>query len=228
VSLLTIPARDTLRATILTIIAGIADAVGYITMGGVFAANMTGNVVLLGFGASGAGHLAIVASLVALAGFLVGARGGGRLAKARRDEEPPRTALAIQWAALGLALLLAGLTQPGTHETSRYIVLAILGLAMGVQNAAVREMAVPGVATTVLTLTLTRIAADWRRVRGTNQEMPRQLGSVIVMFVGAVIGGLLERIGLFWPLLGAFVVMSGAWALMGTARPSAPAAQTVG
>ena len=30
--------RDTLRATILTVIAGIADAVGYITMGGVFAA----------------------------------------------------------------------------------------------------------------------------------------------------------------------------------------------
>jgi len=48
VSLLRLPARDTVRATILTIIAGIADAVGYITMGGVFAANMTGNTVLAG------------------------------------------------------------------------------------------------------------------------------------------------------------------------------------
>ena len=33
-------------------IAGIADAVGYITMGGVFAANMTGNTVLAGIAAA--------------------------------------------------------------------------------------------------------------------------------------------------------------------------------
>ena len=36
------------QATGLTIVSGIADAVGFITMGGVFAANMTGNTVLAG------------------------------------------------------------------------------------------------------------------------------------------------------------------------------------
>ena len=40
--------RPQIQATLLTIIAGISDAVGYITMGGVFAANMTGNTVLAG------------------------------------------------------------------------------------------------------------------------------------------------------------------------------------
>jgi len=52
VSLLSPSARDTAQATILTVIAGIADAVGYITMGGVFAANMTGNTVLAGIAAA--------------------------------------------------------------------------------------------------------------------------------------------------------------------------------
>src|SRR5260370_16290018 len=51
-SLLSPPARDTAQATILTLIAGIADAMGYITMGGVFAANMTGNTVLAGIAAA--------------------------------------------------------------------------------------------------------------------------------------------------------------------------------
>ena len=51
-SLLSPSARDTAQATILTVIAGIADAVGYITMGGVFAANMTGNTVLAGIAAA--------------------------------------------------------------------------------------------------------------------------------------------------------------------------------
>ena len=44
----TSPERQIVQATGLTIVAGMADAVGYITMGGVFAANMTGNTVLAG------------------------------------------------------------------------------------------------------------------------------------------------------------------------------------
>ncbi len=44
--------RPQIQATLLTIVAGIADAVGYITMGGVFAANMTGNTVLAGIAAA--------------------------------------------------------------------------------------------------------------------------------------------------------------------------------
>src|SRR6202035_5875946 len=42
----------------------------------------------------------------------------------------------------------------------RYALIVALSLAMGVQNATARKLAVPDLTTTVLTLTITRIAAD--------------------------------------------------------------------
>jgi len=42
------------------------DAASYLRLGHVFAANMTGNVVLLGFGIAGAGGLPVVAPVVSL------------------------------------------------------------------------------------------------------------------------------------------------------------------
>ena len=49
-------------------------------MGRVFTANMTGNVVLLAFGAAGAQGLPVLAPTVSLVVFLVGAAAGGWLA----------------------------------------------------------------------------------------------------------------------------------------------------
>lgn len=51
----------------LTVTTGMVDAVSYLGLGHVFTANMTGNVVLLGFGIAGAGGLPVVAPLVSLA-----------------------------------------------------------------------------------------------------------------------------------------------------------------
>ena len=72
-SFLATPTRDTLRATILTIIAGIADAVGYITMGGVFAANMTGNTVLAGIAVAQRNYTDAWHHLAPLLAFFLGA-----------------------------------------------------------------------------------------------------------------------------------------------------------
>src|SRR5689334_204404 len=66
---------------VLTLTTGLVDAVSYLGLGRVFTANMTGNIVLLGFGIAGSGGLPVVAPLVSLAAFLVGAAGGGILAK---------------------------------------------------------------------------------------------------------------------------------------------------
>ena len=64
----------------LTFVTGLIDAASNLGLGRVFAANMTGNVVLLGFGLTDAAGLPVVAPIVALVAFLAGAAVGGRLA----------------------------------------------------------------------------------------------------------------------------------------------------
>lgn len=63
----------------LTVVTGLVDAVSILSLGRVFVANMTGNVVFIGFALAGAPGFSLAASLAALAGFFVGAGGGGRL-----------------------------------------------------------------------------------------------------------------------------------------------------
>jgi uncharacterized membrane protein YoaK (UPF0700 family) len=69
-----------LALSLLTLVTGLVDAACYLGLGRVFTANMTGNVVLLAFGAAGAQGLPVLAPTVSLAVFLVGAAAGGRLA----------------------------------------------------------------------------------------------------------------------------------------------------
>src|SRR5690349_3937410 len=63
---------------VMTVVTGMVDAFSYLSLAHVFVANMTGNVVFLGFGLVGAGNIAANASLVAIAAFAVGAAVGGR------------------------------------------------------------------------------------------------------------------------------------------------------
>ena len=62
----------------LTVVTGLVDAFSYLSLGHVFVANMTGNVVFLGFGLAGVGEISIVASLLAVLAFVLGATVGGR------------------------------------------------------------------------------------------------------------------------------------------------------
>src|SRR5271169_2593421 len=66
--------------TVLTVVSGSVDAVSYLGLGHVFTANMTGNVVLLGFAVARAPGLSVARSLTSLVAFLSGAVVGGRLA----------------------------------------------------------------------------------------------------------------------------------------------------
>src|ERR1700722_7447588 len=93
---------------VLTVLTGVVDAVSYLKLGHVFVANMTGNVVFLGFALAGASRLSAVASLLALAAFLLGALAGGWLgAHHVHRGHLLRAANAIQATLLLLALLLS-------------------------------------------------------------------------------------------------------------------------
>src|SRR5450432_3005845 len=63
----------------MTLVTGLVDAFSYLVLGHVFVANMTGNVVFLGFALAGAPDFSIVDSVVALVSFGLGAAVGGRL-----------------------------------------------------------------------------------------------------------------------------------------------------
>ena len=55
-----------LSLSLLTLVTGLVDAACYLGLGRVFTANMTGNVVLLAFGAAGAQGLPVLAPTVSL------------------------------------------------------------------------------------------------------------------------------------------------------------------
>lgn len=195
---------------VLTFSTGLIDAVSYLGLGRVFTANMTGNVVLLGFGLARSPGLPVVAPLVSLAFFVVGSTAGGILVR-RMDERHPRlvaTALGVEVLVLAIAVVLAALAAVRPGDAAAYVLIALLASAMGLRNAVVRRIAVPDLSTTVLTMTLTGLAADSRLAGGSGNGSVRRLSAVVSMLLGALSGALLLKTSLSLPL-----ALAGALAL---------------
>ncbi|HEX3592062.1 MAG TPA: YoaK family protein [Pseudonocardiaceae bacterium] len=189
--------RPTVAALLtLTFVTGLVDAVSYLRLSHVFVANMTGNVVFLGFSADRHSGQSAIASLVAIAGFTLGAMAGGRLANTLTPARPgPWLAVAFAAESVILALvavLTAVAVLPFTGH-GNLATIAILAAALGLQNSTVRHLGAADLTTTVLTLTITGLAADSRLVGGPSAKPHRRLGSVAAMLAGAAAGaGILQ------------------------------------
>lgn len=196
---------------VLTFTTGLIDAVSYLGLGRVFTANMTGNVVLLGFGIAGSGGLPVLAPIVSLAAFLVGSAGGGILVRRMAERHPALVAraLGIEVAALTVAAIVAGVTSVHPGSATAYALIVLMAGGMGVRNATVRRIAVPDLNTTVLTMTLTALASELRP--GTGQASGRRVLAVLAMFLGALIGALLLKTAMFIPLTLAAVLALATW-----------------
>ncbi len=177
----------------LTVVTGLVDAASYLKLGHVFVANMTGNVVFLGFALAGASGLLTSASLIALGAFLLGALGGGWLGGRNSEHRGRllRAANIAQAPLMAAALLVAALAATPPDRTIRLALVAILALAMGVQNAAAQRLAIPDLTTSVLTRTLTGLASEAALVGGPGSKLGRRAIAVAAMLAGALIGGLL-------------------------------------
>ncbi len=187
---------------VLTFSTGLVDAVSYLGLGRVFTANMTGNIVLLGFGIAGSGGLPVVAPLVSLGAFLAGSAVGGAMAVKRQDPHVGR-ALGIETVLVLGAVIVAAAADVEPSSVWCDAVIALLALAMGVRNATVRRLAVPDLTTTVLTMTLTGLAAESRVAGGSGRGSVRRIAAVLAMLLGAIAGALLLKISLVPPLLAA-------------------------
>jgi uncharacterized membrane protein YoaK (UPF0700 family) len=201
---------------------GLIDAVSYLGLGRVFTANMTGNVVLLGFGITGTGGLPVISPLVSALAFLVGALGGGMLATriAQQRRRHVVSALGIEVAFLLVAAGLAAIINVRANTVSGDSIVALLALAMGVRNATVRKLSVPDLTTTVLTMTLTGLAADSPLAGGSGRGAARRLAAVGAIGLGAIAGALMVRSGLVLPLLVAAALAAAG--LVGYARAREP------
>jgi uncharacterized membrane protein YoaK (UPF0700 family) len=200
----------------LTFVTGVVDAASVLGLGRVFTANMTGNVVFLGFSLARFRGVAIdppAVFLLALGAFLVGAAVTARLV---RKLPTFRRALAVE-----IVLLVAAnavLWLAGADGAARLALLAVVAAAMGAQTACVRRLAVADMTTTVLTLTLAGLAADSALAGGQSPRVARRVGSVIVMLAGAITGAALLENGLRMPLGAAAVFV----ALAAICAPGAP------
>ena len=180
----------------MTAVTGLVDAVSFLSLGRVFTANMTGNVVILAFATARVPGLSIKYSLTALLSFLVEAVFGGRI-MARAGADSPIRFAAQAFLLEDVFLFAASLCAIGyrrtllEHSFQLFALIALTALAMGTRNAAVRKLAIPDLTTTVLTLTITGIAADSSIANGNNPRLARRVESVVAMFLGAAMGAVI-------------------------------------
>lgn len=203
---------------LLSVTTGLVDAISVLGLGKVFTANMTGNIVFLGFAAAGTPGFLVAPYLVAILSFLIGALVAGRTGKAHAGRPLRRWLLVAAFIEAGLfwmaAVVALGFDVASqTPGASLYAIIALTGLAMGFRNATIRQLKVPDLTTTVLTLTLTGLAADSSLAGGANPNWSRRVGGVLAILAGAALGAVLVmRMGLAFPL-----ALTGALVLAGTA-----------
>jgi uncharacterized membrane protein YoaK (UPF0700 family) len=180
----------------LTFAAGCVDAISYLALGRVFTANMTGNILLLGLAVAQSMGAQTQRSVVALVAFAAGVAIAANVGRARRHQEvwPVRVTLAL--AVEGV--LLIGFAAAWWSFQGRPAAVGVLGLvalcglAMGMQSMIARQLAVRGVSTTFVTGTLTTLVADLGTLTGPPGGWSLNAGVLASLLLGAVIGGIAE------------------------------------
>ncbi|SOJ52815.1 hypothetical protein MSIMFB_00322 [Mycobacterium simulans] len=180
---------------LLTFATGLADAISVLVLGHVFVANMTGNVIFLGFWFVKS-NVDLTAGIVAFAGFVIGAVIGGRLLRTL-SHNPRRwitTVLGIEVCNLLVLSILAGAGVLHYHDNTKLFLLGGLAATFGMQNASAREFGIQELSTTVLTSTIVSLGADSRLAGGGGRREGLRYSVVASMCGGAILGATLSRV----------------------------------
>jgi uncharacterized membrane protein YoaK (UPF0700 family) len=180
---------------LLTFGTGMIDAISVLVLGHVFVANMTGNVIFLGFWFAPHTVVDMTAAVVAFVSFLGGAVIGGRFA--RHLEHDTRrwvtVALTVESVVLLTLSILAGTGVLDYHDDTKLILIAGLAMAFGSQNATARQFGIQELSTTVLTSTIVGIGVDSRLAGGKGDREKLRFSVVLTMCAGAVVGATMSR-----------------------------------
>lgn len=189
---------------LLTGVAGLVDATSYLAFDHAFAATQTGNLVFLGLAAAQTSGFVILALAIALLGFCAGAFVTGRILFRGVESRGRlfRISTAAQFVPVALATGLEACVPTLGWSMPVTFLLGLLAFAMGIQASGTNRLRVPGLErTTVLTTTITLLAADSFGAQESHQVSARWIGSIIALVMGAVLGAeLFSRLGLLVPL----------------------------
>ena len=174
----------------LTFAAGSVDAVALLRLD-VFTAVMTGNIVLLGLAVGQGSFANALRSVIALVAYGVGVVVGARIVGAVAVEThwSPRVtrALALEWVLQAVFLIGWVLSGASPNGTSAGALIALSGVAMGIQAATARALA-PGTSTTYVTGTLTGLLSELSALGSISGDRRRRASIVVALALGAVAG----------------------------------------
>jgi uncharacterized membrane protein YoaK (UPF0700 family) len=193
------PVSDRLTVTallLLTFATGVVDAISVLVLGHVFVANMTGNIIFLGFWFVPGAGVDLTAAVVAFVGFVAGTVVGGRITRRLRAHTRRwlTTSLGTEIVVLLTLSILAGTGVLSYQINTKLILIAGLAATFGVQNATARQFGVPELSTTVLTSTVVGIGVDSRLAGGTGEREKLRYSVVLAMCGGAIVGATLSRV----------------------------------
>lgn len=190
------PRLTVIALLLLTFATGLVDAVSVLRLGHVFVANMTGNVVFLGFWLAPRTVVDVTAALVSFVSFVVGTVLGGRLARHIHGEVRRWVAatLALEVVLLSTLSILAGAGVLDYQDNRKLILISGLAVAFGIQNSTARQFGIQELSTTVLTTTISGLGFDSRLAGGTGDRGRLRFSVVLSLFLGAAVGASLTRV----------------------------------
>jgi uncharacterized membrane protein YoaK (UPF0700 family) len=208
--------------TLLALIAGFVDTLGFVALFGLFTAHVTGNFVLIGADLAGEGK-GVLVKLLAFPAFIAGIALSSLVVKSVHRQRSPRVArrLYLLQAFLLALFLAAGLhAVPVTNPDSPWVLLcgSLGATAMGVQNAHSKLVKRVGIPNTVMTGNVTQAVLDAIDILFGGSEEPAErrmvrerfvatMPAVLGFAIGAISGALAYVHLSFWALLFAVALL---------------------
>lgn len=189
--------RSTVAALLLlTFATGLADSISILVLGHVFVANMTGNVIFLGFWLAPRTSIDLTAVVVALPTFVCTTILSGRISRhfADRTRQWITTVLATEITLLVALAILAGAGILQYHNNTKLIMIGVLAVTFGLQHSSARQFGIQELSTTVLTSTIVSLGLDSRLAGGSGDRQALRLSVVLTMCAGAFLGASMSRL----------------------------------